>query len=117
MTFAGTNYWAVLTAAVAGWLAGAAWYMSLGKYWQAAVGMTAEKMEACKSRPYAWLPFVLAFVANLVMAWTLAGLMGHLGPVTVKNGVISGAFCWLGFVLTTMVVNNAFAMRPHRLTV
>lgn len=34
-----------------------------------------------------------------------------------RNGVISGAFCWLGFVATTITVNYAFAMRKAMLTV
>ena len=47
------------------------------------------------------------------MAWMLAGVLGHLGPgqVTLLNGVISAAFLWFGFVLTSTVVNNAFAGR------
>jgi hypothetical protein len=58
-------------------------------------------------------------VAQLVMAWVLAGLLAHLGPgqVTVRNGVISGAFVWLGFVATTVAVNNMFAMRRFTLTI
>jgi hypothetical protein len=116
MTFAGVNYLAVLIAAVAGWLAGAAWYMSLGKYWQAALGVTPERIEECKKQPYAWVPFVLVFVTNLVMAWTFAGILGHFGTVTLKDGVITGALCWFGFVLTAMLANNAFAMRSYRLT-
>ena len=116
MTFAGVNYWAVLVAAVVAWIAGAAWYMSLSKVWIAAVGMTPEKMEANKRNPYAWVPFVLVFVGHLVMAWTLAGILGHFGTVNVKNGVITGALCWFGFVLTANLANNAFAGRPYRLT-
>jgi hypothetical protein len=110
------NYWAILIAAAAGWIAGAAWYMGLGKYWQAALGMTSEQMAECRSRPYAWVPFVLAFLANLVMAWTLAGILGHFGTVTVKDGMITGALCWFGFVLTATLANNAFAGRSYRLT-
>jgi hypothetical protein len=116
MTFAGVNYLAVLIAAVAGWVAGAAWYMSLGKYWQAALGLTAEQMAENRKNPYAWVPFVLVFVTNLVMAWTLAGILGHFGTVSLKDGVITGALCWFGFVLTAMLANNAFAMRSYRLT-
>jgi uncharacterized protein DUF1761 len=116
MTFVGINHLAVLIAAVAGWIAGAAWYMSLGKYWMAALGMTTDQMGECRKRPYAWVPFVLAFLANLLMAWALAGILGHFGQVTIANGVITGALCWLGFVITSMTVNNAFAMRPYRLT-
>jgi hypothetical protein len=35
--------------------------------------------------------------------------------VTLWNGVISGALCWLGFVITVMLVNNAYALRDERL--
>jgi hypothetical protein len=117
MTFAGLNYLAVLIAAVVAWIAGAVWYMSLAKPWRTAIGISPEKMEELKKRPGAHLPFIYVFVAELIMAWVLAGLMGHLGSgqVTLLNGVISGAFCWLGFVLTTIVVNNSFAMRSAQL--
>src|SRR6266849_2809593 len=117
MTFTGVNYLAILIAAVAAWIAGAAWYMGLGKVWMSALGITPERMQEMKGQPGAFLPFILAFVAELVMAWVLAGLLGHLGPgqVTFRNGVISGAFCWLGFVITTMLVNNSFAHRDRRL--
>jgi len=115
MTFAGINYLAVLLAAAAAWAAGAVWYMALAKPWMAAVGITAEKIAASKTQPGASLPFVFAFAANVVMAWVLAGVVGHLGQVTLRSGVISALFCWVGFVITTMLVNNSFAMRSRML--
>ena len=117
MTFAGTNYLAIVIAAVVAWLAGAGWYMTLGKTWMAALGVTPEQMEEARRRPGAHLPFIYAFVAELVMAWVLAGLLGHFGPgrINLRNGVISAAFVWLGFVLPVMLVNNSFAMRGWRL--
>jgi len=117
MTFAGLNYLAIVIAAVVAWIAGAAWYMSLGKLWMAAHGLTPEKMQEQKSKPGAKLPFIYSFVAELVMAWVLAGLMAHLGTgqVTALNGIVSGAFCWLGFVITTILVNNSFVFRDMRL--
>jgi hypothetical protein len=115
MPFAGINYLAVLIAAVVAWLAGAAWYMVLGKTWAAAHGLTPEQMAAQRNRPGAFLPFIYVFVAELVMAWVLAGLLGHIGALTVRGGIISAAFCWLGFVITTMAVNNSFARRDWRL--
>jgi hypothetical protein len=117
MTFAGLNYLAIVIAAIVAWVAGAVWYMSLGKIWTAAQGMTPEQVHANRNRPGAYLPFIYVFVAELVMAWVLAGLMGHLGAgqVTLVNGVISGAFCWLGFVITTLVVSISFSMRDKRL--
>jgi hypothetical protein len=117
MAFAGINHLAVLVAAVLAWLVSAAWYMSLGKVYTAALGKTPEQMAAERKKPGAFLPFVYAFVANIVIAWMLAGVLGHLGPgqVTLKNGVISAAFLWFGFILTTMTVNYSFSGRDRRL--
>ena len=115
MTFAGMNYLAIVIAAIVAWLAGAGWYMTLGKTWMAAVGITPEKMAEARNQSGAFLPMIYAFVAELVMAWVLAGVLGHLGPLTLRSGVISAAFCWLGFVITTLIVNNSFARRDWRL--
>jgi hypothetical protein len=115
MTFAGVNYLAIVTAAVAAWLAGAGWYMAVGKTWMAALGTTPEEMQVARNEPASWLPFFSTFAAELVMAWTLAGLLGHVGPLSLRNGIISAAFCWLGFVMTTMLANNSFARRDWRL--
>ncbi len=122
MTFTGVNYLAVVLAAAAGWLVGAAYYMSLSRPWVAALGTTMERLKAendNKSQAAKAAPFILAAIANLVMAWVLAGLLAHLGPgeVTIWNGIVSGAFVWLGFTLTTMSVNYAYAGRKPMLTV
>jgi hypothetical protein len=122
MTFAGINYLAILIAGVAGWLVGAAWYNLLAKPWVAAHGKTMEEfkaqVDANRGTVHAWLPFALALIAEIVMAWVLAGIVGHLGPgqVTIRNGVICALFAWLGFVVTTMLVNNAFSGRRYALT-
>jgi hypothetical protein len=107
----------VLVAAAAGWGVGMPWYMAFAKPWMAANDLTKEKMAERQGKPGASLPFIFAFIACLIMAWVLAGLIGHLGPVTIRNGVISGLFCWLGFVVTTTLVNNSFAMRSRMLLV
>ena len=117
MIFVGVNYLAILVAAVAAWLAGAVWYTGLGEAWLAALGKTRADMEEARDKPGYWLPFVYSFLANLVMAWVLAGLIGHLGAgaFTLANGMISALFCWLGFIATTLLVNNSFARRSARL--
>lgn len=117
MTFGGINYLAVVIAAVAAWLASAVWYMSLSRPYVAALGKTPEQMAADRKKPWAFLRFVCAFVANVIIAWMLAGVLGHLGPgqVTLRNGIISAAFLWFGFVLTTMTINYSFAGRDKRL--
>jgi hypothetical protein len=120
MTFAGINYLAILIAAVIGWLAGAIWYGLLGERWVAAQGRTMEEFKAQQAAMVGkfsgQIPFILAFFANLVMAWVLAGMVGHMGSVTIRSAVISALFAWLGFVVTTMLVNNAFTGRRHMLT-
>jgi hypothetical protein len=123
MPFAGVNYLAVLVAGIAGWLVGAAYYNAVARPWVRAHGRTMEdfkrQAEAAKGTPAAYLPYLLALLAELIMAWVLAGLLGHLGPgqVTIWNGVVSAAFVWLGFVITTLAVNNMFGMRKPMLTV
>jgi len=115
MTFAGLNFLAILIAAVAAFAWGAIYYTSLSKQWLAAVGMTREQLGQKRSP----VPFVISFVALVVMAWVLAGTVGHLGPgqVTLKNGIISALFLWLGFVVTTVFVNNAYPGRKYSLSV
>ena len=115
MNFAGMNYLAVIIAAAAGFVFSGLYYNVLAKPWMVAIGFTKNSIKKNSSST----PFIIAIVADLVMAWVLAGLIGHLGAgqVTTRNGIISGAFIWLGFVVTTVVVNNAFGMRKPMLSV
>jgi hypothetical protein len=122
MSFAAVNYLPVFIAAVAGWLVGAVYYMGLGTPWMRAQGNDPEacraEMAAKRSTPAFWLPFVVAFIGNLVMAWALAGVLFHLGgAVTVRRAVIAAALLWLGFIATTVTVNNAFSGRKPMLSV
>jgi hypothetical protein len=114
MTFSGINYIAVIIAALAGFGLGAIWYMALSKPWLRAIGKT--KDELAPEGSSRALPFIIAIVALFIMALMLAGLMGHLGDVTVRGGVISGLFVWIGFVITTMGVNHAFGGAKPTLT-
>ena len=102
MAFSGINYLAVVIAAVAGFAFGSVWYGALGKAWMAALG---KPKDFFKPHP---VPFIIAFLCQLVMAWMLAGLIGHLGEITLSGALISAGFVWFGFVLTTMLVNHRF---------
>ena len=111
MAFAGMNYLAILIAALAAYAWGAAYYTTLSKQWLAAAGLTEVKRSV--------MPFVISFIAVLVMAFVLAGSIGHLGAgnVSIKNGIISGAIIWAGFVATTVFVNNAYPGRKYMLSI
>ena len=103
------NYLAVVVAAVAAFLLGWGWYSVFGKVWMAGL----EKSKEDCDKPMPVVPLVIAAVACLVMAYMLAGLMGHLANVTIRGGVISAFFVWIGFVLTTVATNHAFeGMKP-----
>ena len=113
MSFTGVNYLAIIIATLAGFGLGTVWYMVLAKPWMHAVGKT----EADRPQGGAQvLLFAIAIVALFVMALMLAGLMGHIGDITVRGGVVSGFFVWLGFVITTMGVNHAFGGAKPMLT-
>jgi succinate dehydrogenase/fumarate reductase cytochrome b subunit len=113
MVFAGLNYLAIILAALAAFGWGAIYYMTLSKQWLAAVGISREQMQSRSAAP-----FVISFIALIIMSWVLAGTVGHLGPgqVTIKNGIISGLFLWLGFIATTVFVNNAYPGRKYSLS-
>ena len=115
MAFAHLSYLAVFIAAATSFVVGALWYGALGKPWMAALGWSEAEIKANTAVPVA--PMIIAFVAELIMAFVLAGVIGHLGPgaATIKNGLISGAFIWAGFIVTTLVVNTAYARRSWML--
>lgn len=116
MEFAGTNYLAIAAAAAASFLFGSVYYMALAKPWRAAIGKTEEQIKTDGMKPSV---FIVAALAQLVMAWVLSGVIGHLGTdqVTVTNGLISAGFIWVGFVATTLAVNHGFQGAPKSLTV
>jgi hypothetical protein len=109
MAFAGFSIIGVVLAAVAAWIFGAIWYMALAKPWMKAVGFT----EPPKAN---MTPFVISFVAELVMAYFLAGLIAHLGEVTAGRALVTAFFIWLPFVLPPMLVNHRYAGSPLSLT-
>jgi hypothetical protein len=109
MHFAGLSLFAIVLAAVVSFMFGWLWYGILfPKQWMAAAGKTEADLKA-QGGPTP-TPFVISFVALLIMAWVLAGVIGHLGAgaITLRSGVIAGALMWLGFVATTLAVNHTF---------
>ena len=116
MAFAGLSYLAIVLAAVASFLFGGVWYGLLSKQWMDAANIKPEDIKPAGSVTFA--PYVITFVAQLIMAFVLAGVIGHLGQgqVTLRNGVISGAFIWFGFIATSIAVNHTFQMQKRSLT-
>jgi hypothetical protein len=103
------NYRAVVIAAIAAYAFSWLWY--------AALTAVASRKAAEKTKwQFEAVPYLIAAVAYVLMSWMLAGLMGHLANVTVRGGVMAAFFVWVGFVLTTSVVNQAFQNRRAAVT-
>ncbi len=112
------SYFTLLLATIASFLFGAVWYGSFSQLWLAALGKTDDELKASAGFV---VPMVVTFVAQLVMAWVLAGILAHLlkGGVAigVRNGMLTAAILWLGFVATTLASNHAFQGARRMLTV
>lgn len=110
MAFAGISYLAIILAALASFMFGGLWYGVLSDKWLAAAGKSKEDIDAgYKIGGVQWqLPFT--FLLLLVISYFMAGVLGHLGAgqVSLWNGLVTGLFIWLGFVLPTMAINHAY---------
>ena len=76
MQFAGVNYMAVAAAAAGAFLFGFAYYMTLGKFWMVATGKSEEALKAGGMAK----PMIITAICQLIMAFMLGGILGHLGP-------------------------------------
>lgn len=116
MTFAGYNQLAIIVAAVTSFLFGGLWYGLFSRQWLSAANIKEKEIQKVTGGSTMY-PYVVAFIAQLVMAWTLAGLIGHLSPkFSIRTSLIVAGLVWAGFILTTQAVNHAFQMQPRALT-
>lgn len=89
MDFSTVNWLAVIVAAVAAWLFGAAWYMGLSKPW-----LKAAKLDPAAMRR-SFAPFIISFIAELIMALIMTLVIGAItgGEPNPVAGVIFGSSC------------------------
>jgi hypothetical protein len=116
MQLVGMNVYAIVLAAIVAFMFGWLWYGVLfSDAWLEACGKSRKEVKGDTPSP---TPFIISFIGLVVMACVLAGVLRHLGAdqVTLRGGIVTGVFMWLGFVITTMVVNNAFRGAKPSLT-
>ncbi len=107
-----TNYAAVFIAALAYWLLGAVWYGVLfSKPWMALENMT---MEQAKSMNPV-LPYVITFVLNLLIAYSLAQICIWRNANTAGRGASVGVLLWIGFIGPITYTTYMYEMRPKEL--
>lgn len=101
MEFAGINYLAVIVATIAAFVFGAVYYGSLSKPWMKAAKIEGDPNMSPKL-------FIVTGLCQLVLAYMMAGLLGHLDVLTLTGGLTTGFFVWIGFIATTVTVNQRY---------
>lgn len=106
----------VIAAAIAAFAFGAVWYMSMSKAWIAAAQVPVDANGRPQGNGSA-MPFVVGFVAMVLVAGMMRHVFAMSGLDTILEGVMGG-FGIGAFLITPWVaMNYAFAMRKPSLTV
>ncbi len=105
-----TKHVAVWIAAVVFFVIGAIWYTVLSVRWLAAIGKTAEGIAAAQAGSP--LPYVIGFLAILVMCYSLSWLIERLHATTFGGGMRTGLGVGAGFVCANLALNYGFEWRP-----
>lgn len=113
MTFAGVSLFSVALAAVASFMFGGAWYGILSRQWMEAVGKSEEDLKSGSLPGLLGLTFVCQLVMALVLGWLM---LRAVGGFSVGNGLTMAMIVWLGFVLTTLIVNHGYQGARRALT-
>ena len=104
----------VLVAAAGSWVFGAIWYMALAKPWVEAAGI---KVDA-KGRPEGGsaLPYILSAVAMILVAGMMRHIIAEAQIDTLIKGLMVGFGIGLFMISPWIMINNAYGMRPFKLT-
>jgi len=105
----------ILAAAAASWVFGAIWYMSLGKQWMAAAGIKCDENGRPEGGASA-TPFILSALCMIIVAGFMRHIFGSSGISTLGAGLLAGFGVGGFFISPWIMINNAYAMRPFRLT-
>ena len=105
----------VIAAAIAGFAFGAVWYMTLSKPWMQAAGipMTADGKPDGNGSP---MPFVLSGIAMLLVAGMMRHVFALSGIEGIGKGLVAGLGIGLFFISPWIMINNAYGMKPFKLT-
>lgn len=109
MDFSSINWLSVILATIAGYAIGAVYYMTFGKLWMKAARIDPAAMKMRYS------PFVISFVAELVMAIVLYFVLDDITfagtfseEFDLKSGLAWSFIIWLGFAVMPIVVNQRY---------
>ncbi len=104
----------VLVAAAGSWVFGAIWYMALAKPWVEAVGVEVD--ETGRPKDGSALPFILSAIAMVLVAGMMRHIIAQAGIDTPFKGLMTGGGIGLFMISPWIMINNAYGMRPFKLT-
>ncbi|EYD73197.1 DUF1761 domain-containing protein [Limimaricola hongkongensis] len=106
----------ILLAALASFALGSVWYMSLAKPWMAASGVPVgeDGKPVNGSSP---TPYLVSFVAMLIIAATMRYGFGLAGIATPVGGLFGGLAVGALFIAPWITLNCGYAGRPWSLAV
>lgn len=105
------NVWAVLAAAVSGFVLGGLWYspMLFGRAWQREAGLSDEQLKGANMGLVFGLSFVLCAIASFVFAMFL----GPRPPLALGLGAgFAAGLCWVG---ASFGINYLFERKSFKL--
>ncbi|MGL6211686.1 MAG: DUF1761 domain-containing protein [Paracoccaceae bacterium] len=102
----------VVVAGLAAFGFGAVWYMSIGKAWMAASGVTEEQQ-----RSGGPMPFVVGLVGMVLAAGMMRHVFGMAGIDTLGKGITAGLGIGAFSVMPWVAMNYAFAQRKVMLMI
>ena len=105
----------IVAAAAGSWVFGAIWYMALSKPWLEAAGIPRDE----NGRPQgngSPMPFILSAICMIIVAGMMRHIFAMAAIDTVGKGFMSGLGIGLFFIAPWIMINNAYGMKPFRLT-
>jgi uncharacterized membrane protein YsdA (DUF1294 family) len=112
--FTSVNWLAVVLATVASMALGMGWYMVLADRWVAATGKSRDELMGSGGSA---APFIWAAGCQLVMAYFIARLTPVvMSEVTWFTAALMGVHGWVGFIVTSMILNHRYQNQKWSLT-
>lgn len=106
----------VLAAAIAAYIFGAVWYMTLAKPWMAASGVEVGE-DGRPANSSDKVPYIISIICLIVVAGMMRHMFSLAGIDTVGKGLVAGLGVGLFLATPWIATNYTFAGRPRNLIV
>lgn len=116
MSFTGVNYIAIVVAAIIAFVFGAVYYGALSKPWMKAARIQPKEGSSGGMMPPPAL-LINSIVCEIIMAGVLASVLKSIGASGIGAAVTAAFFLWLGFIATTVAVNQRYQSYGWDLTI